>query len=83
MTLMATYVVRPLLETPEVKTAIQTTKRDAKEISDKLVGFEDAWHMIRLASTHLLQNVELAETVLVCVLYRNHGRTDSQTIPTT
>ncbi|KAI0688191.1 hypothetical protein BC835DRAFT_1373851 [Cytidiella melzeri] len=54
---------RPFLESAETKSTIQSTKRDAKEISDTLVGFEDAWHMIRLASSNLLQNVELAKSV--------------------
>ena len=47
------------------KVKLSQVKQDCEEIGDKLSGFEDAWHMIRLASTQLLQNVELANNVLV------------------
>ncbi|KAI0798560.1 hypothetical protein BC629DRAFT_229941 [Irpex lacteus] len=55
---------QPLLDPPSTQSTLQAVKQDAKEIGDKLVGFEDAWHMIRLASCNLLQNVELASTVI-------------------
>ncbi|KAI0084928.1 hypothetical protein BDY19DRAFT_968876 [Irpex rosettiformis] len=56
--------IRPLLDPPSKNSTIQAVKQDAKEIGDKLVGFEDAWHLIHLASSNLLQNVELANTVI-------------------
>ncbi|KAI0339948.1 hypothetical protein BDW22DRAFT_1361006 [Trametopsis cervina] len=56
---------QPLLERSDSKSnsTVKTGKREASDISEKLNGFEDAWHMIRLASNHLLQNIELANAV--------------------
>jgi len=42
------------------KSAIGEAKADCREIGNKLTGFEDAWHMVRLACGDLLNNVELA-----------------------
>ncbi|EKM54748.1 uncharacterized protein PHACADRAFT_258791 [Phanerochaete carnosa HHB-10118-sp] len=42
------------------KQTIADAKADCKEIGNKLTGFEDAWHMVRLACRNLLDNVELA-----------------------
>ena len=39
---------------------------DCEGIASKLCGFEDAWHMVRLACTNLLENVEIARSVSVC-----------------
>lgn len=55
-----------MAETSHTKSALRHVKQDAEDIADKISGFEDAWHMIRLASTQLLQNVELANNVTVC-----------------
>ncbi|GJE92795.1 hypothetical protein PsYK624_089520 [Phanerochaete sordida] len=55
-------------EAPQLSTAKGATdatvsaavKEDSREIADKLSGFEDAWHMVRLACRDLIDNVELA-----------------------
>ena len=69
-------LAQPLLDLPSTQSSLQVVKQDAKEIGDKLVGFEDAWHMIRLASSNLLQNVELASTVMVRTLNTLYGIND-------
>ena len=40
-------------------------KEDCREIGNKLSGFEDAWHMVRLACRDLIDNVELAAGMTV------------------
>lgn len=54
-----------VLTTSAAKSVLRQVKEDSRELADKLSGFEDAWHMIRLASTQLLQNVELANNLRV------------------
>ncbi|KIP06999.1 hypothetical protein PHLGIDRAFT_35691 [Phlebiopsis gigantea 11061_1 CR5-6] len=51
----------PLEDAP--RSTFREVKRDIKEIGDRLCGFEDAWHMIRLACSNLLENVEMASRV--------------------
>ena len=58
------YIDQALSEST-VKATLGQAKQDCKEIGDKLSGFEDAWHIIRLASIQLLQNVELAHNLTV------------------
>jgi len=53
----------PLLEASTTKSTLGQAKRDCKEIGDRLTGFEDAWHTIRLACSNLVQNVDMAQAV--------------------
>lgn len=54
-----------LSEEPSTGSTLSSTKRDCEEIGDRLYGFEDAWHMVRLACTNLLENVDMAGQVSV------------------
>lgn len=54
-----------LSEEPSAGSTLSSTKRDCEEIGDRLYGFEDAWHMVRLACTNLLENVDMAGQVSV------------------
>lgn len=54
------------------KNTMREVKGSCREIGDKLCGFEDAWHMIRLACANLSENVEMAARVSVSLTWL-HG----------
>lgn len=44
---------------------LRQVKRDSIDIAERLSGFEDAWHLVRLACSTLLESVDMADTVSV------------------
>ncbi len=44
---------------------MREAKRDCKDVANRLNGFEDAWHLVRLGCDNLLQTISLANEVSV------------------
>ncbi|KAJ3491270.1 hypothetical protein NLI96_g859 [Meripilus lineatus] len=60
-------------EPPSAKDTMRNAKIECKEIANKLNGFEDAWHLVRLGCDNLLQTVTLAREVSsIPIAYNAH-----------